>query len=146
MPDVRDRGPDQTGHAGIALDVPLPCHGADAQPPVRDGYLLQFGDPIEVNDVARPSEWHREHGHQALATGKGPGLVPVLGHDPQRLLKPFWPVVLERRWFQSLGAPFVMAVLRSILPQPARNGGRGRRGLGGGPTPEESTPMPDSRE
>jgi hypothetical protein len=115
--DVRDRGSDQAWHARVVLDVALSCHGPDAHSPLRDRYLLQFGNPMQVNDVARPGKPHRKHWNQTLATGEGPRLVPVLGHDPQRLLKHFWPVVLERRRFQSRDPPLVMTVLRWILPQ-----------------------------
>jgi hypothetical protein len=65
--------------------------------------LLQLGNPVQVHDVTRPNKSHREEWNQALATGEGPGLIPVLGHDCQRLLKRFWPVVLESWRLQSRG-------------------------------------------
>jgi hypothetical protein len=124
MPDVRDRGPDQARHAGVVLEVALACHGTNAHAPVRDRYLLQFGNPMQVHDVARPNTSHRQEWNQALATGEGLGLVAVLGHEPQRLLKHRWPVVLERWRLQCRGPPLVITVVRWILPQPAHKAGR----------------------
>ena len=60
MPDVRDRGPDQARHAGVVLEVALPCHGPDAHAPGRHRYPLELGNPMQVHDVARPNTSHRQ--------------------------------------------------------------------------------------
>jgi hypothetical protein len=36
------------------LEVALACHGTDAHPPIRDRYLLQFGNPVQVHDGGCP--------------------------------------------------------------------------------------------
>jgi hypothetical protein len=60
MPDVRDRGLDQAWHAGVVLEVALPCHGPDAHAPARHRYPLELGNPMQVHDMARPNTSHRQ--------------------------------------------------------------------------------------
>jgi hypothetical protein len=102
------------------LEVALPGHGTDPHAPIRDRYLPELGHPMQVHDVARPNKSHRQQWNQALTARQGSGLAPVLGHEPQRLLKHLG------RWYSNgggfkAGPPLVKTLVRCILPQPGHD-------------------------
>jgi hypothetical protein len=102
---------------GVALELAVPHQRAEANDSVDDSDGVQPGQRVDVDQVGRCGEPHREQGQQALAPREHLGLGTELGQQRERLVEIGRPVVLERRGLHAAILPcgWRLSVVRLCL-------------------------------
>ena len=100
--------PEQRLHRGgpiVALDVGLPGQGANAHGVLVHADVGQLGHAVDVDELPRSGQPHRQQRDQALPAGEHLGIAAGLGEQPDRVVERFRSRVAERWWLHGSGVP-----------------------------------------